>query len=174
MCPMPAKSVLSRASLLQLVAPHHEAHYQTKCCLDTLGFEPRAFRMRSGCDTTTPCALEETAGCGSHTPYQTSHPDSADVHHGNVLVMCIPQPWMLTTLQKSMLADQTHLLHIFGKCTKCFWACCRLFFNNQYSCSWIVAILLDSIPSTITHLLETFKIRFRFGLMAGGPHPSYV
>ena len=26
--------------------------------LDTLGFEPRAFRMRSGCDTTTPCALE--------------------------------------------------------------------------------------------------------------------
>ena len=32
------------------------------CCLslqgqmDTLGFEPRAFRMRSGCDTTTPCA----------------------------------------------------------------------------------------------------------------------
>ena len=24
--------------------------------LDTLGFEPRAFRMRSGCDTTTPCA----------------------------------------------------------------------------------------------------------------------
>ena len=26
--------------------------------LDTLGFEPRAFRMRSGCGTTTPCALE--------------------------------------------------------------------------------------------------------------------
>ena len=24
--------------------------------LDTLGIEPRAFRMRSGCDTTTPCA----------------------------------------------------------------------------------------------------------------------
>ena len=24
--------------------------------LDTLGFEPRGFRMRSGCDTTTPCA----------------------------------------------------------------------------------------------------------------------
>ena len=29
--------------------------------LDTLGFEPRAFRMRSGCDTTTPCALEQHA-----------------------------------------------------------------------------------------------------------------
>ena len=99
--------------------------------MDTLGFEPRAFRMRSGCDTTTPCALEETAGCGSHTPYQTSHPDSADVHHGNVFVMCFPQPWMLTTLQKSMLADQTHLLHIFGGCAKCFWACCRLFFANK-------------------------------------------
>ena len=24
--------------------------------MDTLGIEPRAFRMRSGCDTTTPCA----------------------------------------------------------------------------------------------------------------------
>ena len=32
--------------------------------LDTLGFEPRAFRMRSGCDTTTPCALEAMVhGC---------------------------------------------------------------------------------------------------------------
>ena len=26
--------------------------------MDTLGIEPRALRMRSGCDTTTPCALE--------------------------------------------------------------------------------------------------------------------
>ena len=26
--------------------------------MDTLGIEPRAFRMRSGCDTTTPCALQ--------------------------------------------------------------------------------------------------------------------
>ena len=30
-----------------------------KTKMDTLGFESRAFRMRSGCDTTTPCALEE-------------------------------------------------------------------------------------------------------------------
>ena len=29
---------------------------KTKPKLDTLGIEPRAFRMRSGCDTTTPCA----------------------------------------------------------------------------------------------------------------------
>ena len=29
--------------------------------MDTLGFEPRAFRMRSGCDTTTPCAQYEFA-----------------------------------------------------------------------------------------------------------------
>ena len=26
---------------------------------DTVGFEPRAFRMRSGCDATTPCAPEQ-------------------------------------------------------------------------------------------------------------------
>ena len=28
--------------------------------MDTLGIEPRASRMLSGCDTTTPCALELT------------------------------------------------------------------------------------------------------------------
>ena len=30
--------------------------------LDTLGFEPRAFRMRSGCDATTPCAPYTPSG----------------------------------------------------------------------------------------------------------------
>ena len=35
--------------------------------LDTLGIEPRAFRMQSGCDTATPCAHMEAA-----TPRQTS------------------------------------------------------------------------------------------------------
>ena len=37
--------------------------------MDTLGFEPRAFRMRSGCDTTTPCApcsIAQLGGCISH------------------------------------------------------------------------------------------------------------
>ena len=34
--------------------------------LDTLGFEPRAFRMRSGCDTTTPCAHGIIAVVNSH------------------------------------------------------------------------------------------------------------
>ena len=35
---------------------------KTEPKLDTLGIEPRAFRMRSGCDTSTPCAL---CMCGS-------------------------------------------------------------------------------------------------------------
>ena len=35
-------------------APQFVAKHNRK--MDTLGFEPRAFRMRSGCDTTTPCA----------------------------------------------------------------------------------------------------------------------
>ena len=42
--------------------PHREAcgaSTTRKLSLDTLGFEPRAFRMRSGCDATTPCALEK-------------------------------------------------------------------------------------------------------------------
>ena len=33
-------------------------------CMDTLGFEPRAFRMRSGCDTTTPCAHGDATAAG--------------------------------------------------------------------------------------------------------------
>ena len=32
--------------------------------MDTLGIEPRASRMLSGCDTTTPCALEESSSIG--------------------------------------------------------------------------------------------------------------
>ena len=32
----------------------------SRSSMDTLGFEPRAFRMRSGCDTTTPCAPKNT------------------------------------------------------------------------------------------------------------------
>ena len=49
--------------------------------LDTLGIEPRAFRMRSGCDTTTPCALYQIASSERHrfvffmwphTPLETS------------------------------------------------------------------------------------------------------
>ena len=31
--------------------------------MDTLGIEPRAFRMRSGCDTTTPCAQHSQLAC---------------------------------------------------------------------------------------------------------------
>jgi hypothetical protein len=34
-------------------------NFATMGKVDTLGIEPRAFRMRSGCDTTTPCALDD-------------------------------------------------------------------------------------------------------------------
>ena len=40
--------------------------------MDTLGFEPRAFRMRSGCDTTTPCARG-----GMDQEHITSHNDAS-------------------------------------------------------------------------------------------------
>ena len=48
-------------------------------CMDTLGTEPRAFRMRSGCDTTTPCAPEKEACHCPKMPVRYSHgcmPDS--------------------------------------------------------------------------------------------------
>ena len=35
--------------------------HHTALCMDTLGIEPRAFRMLSGCDTTTPRALKVNA-----------------------------------------------------------------------------------------------------------------
>ena len=39
--------------------------------MDTLGIEPRAFRMRSGCDTTTPCALDRfKQNTRSHSCYR--------------------------------------------------------------------------------------------------------
>ena len=50
--------------------------------LDTLGFEPRAFRIRSGCDTTTPCALEACANRCHMTMLQCGalRWDSSPVH----------------------------------------------------------------------------------------------
>ena len=41
------------------------------CAMDTLGFEPRAFRMRSRCDATTPCAPQ---GCLSKHRYHQGFP----------------------------------------------------------------------------------------------------
>ena len=43
--------------------------------MDTLGFEPRAFRMRGGCDTTTPCApfaSEQQERCRGYVPSRRS------------------------------------------------------------------------------------------------------
>jgi hypothetical protein len=47
-------------------------------CMDTLGFEPRAFRMRSGCDTTTPCARWTLRGdfCASELKVAKWHDNS--------------------------------------------------------------------------------------------------
>ena len=42
----------------------------TRTKVDTLGIEPRAFRMRSGCDTTTPCAHDIPAQI---SPYFSEH-----------------------------------------------------------------------------------------------------
>ena len=46
--------------------------------MDTLGIEPRAFRMRSGCDTTTPCARHSQLACavahGASRQLQVMHP----------------------------------------------------------------------------------------------------
>ena len=43
-------------SRLRLTQGKANAHARRAAIVDTLGVEPRAFRMQSGCDTTTPCA----------------------------------------------------------------------------------------------------------------------
>ena len=56
--------------------------------LDTLGFEPRAFRMRSGCDTTTPCALEWH---GHRCHSRTSSGASGAEHCAGIRAQFLPQ-----------------------------------------------------------------------------------
>ena len=74
-----------------------------------------------------------------------------------------------------MLTLLTNLLHIFWKCAKCFWVCCRLFFCNQDLRSWIVAILQDSMPSVLIHLLHTFNIfMFFLGHVCWCPEYCYI
>ena len=53
--------------------------------VDTLGFEPRAFRMRSGCDTTTPCALECSA---NRCHFPTSQKASGAEHSAGGRAQC--------------------------------------------------------------------------------------
>ena len=50
----PTVGVLQTPGNICAATPQFAARRPRK--MDTLGFEPRAFRMRSGCDTTTPCA----------------------------------------------------------------------------------------------------------------------
>ena len=61
-------------------ASQQEVELQKCLCLalklDTLGIEPRAFRMRSGCDTTTPCALEDLRQRKSHHRALAAIPNS--------------------------------------------------------------------------------------------------
>ena len=55
--------------------------------VDTLGFEPRAFRMRSGCDITTPCALEWH---GHRCHFRTSLGASGAEHCAGIRAQFLP------------------------------------------------------------------------------------
>ena len=44
----------NESSKSKIPKPHFDITLRGQ--MDTLGIEPRAFRMRSGCDTATPCA----------------------------------------------------------------------------------------------------------------------
>ena len=54
--------------------------------LDTLGFEPRAFRMRSGCDTTTPCA--HLSICAKKTKFASGRPQTPANRDCALLMRC--------------------------------------------------------------------------------------
>ena len=59
----------------------------------------------------------------------------------------------------SMLTVQTHFPQFFvlKNAIRSFWACCRLFFNQDLW-SWMLAILQDSMPSLLIHLLHTLNV----------------
>ena len=55
--------------------------------MDTLGIEPRASRMLSGCDTTTPCALLTIFFLCLHEVYaHDTNTDAACVRHADVQI----------------------------------------------------------------------------------------
>ena len=62
-----------------------------------------------------------------------------------------------------MPSVQTHLLHMFLKCSAVSGLVAALCFCTQDLWSWIWAILQDSMRSVITHLLHTFKIHLFLG-----------
>ena len=60
-----------------------------------------------------------------------------------------------------MLTAQTHFLHVFfglKTCAQKFLGLLPSFFFNQDLWSWTAAILQDSMPSLLIHLLHIFRI----------------
>ena len=79
------------------------------------------------------------------------------------LVMFMLWPSLFTKLLESMLTVLTHFLHIFENAQNVSGFVAVFFFCNQDLRSWIVAILQDSMPSVLIHLLPTFNISFFSG-----------
>ena len=65
--------------------------------MDTLGFEPRAFRMRSGCDTAPPCALGALAKYRK-LKAQTArgHDETQDAWVGGLAMVATSEAWALS------------------------------------------------------------------------------
>ena len=93
----------------------------------------------------------------------TSHPDSADVHHGYLFVIRMLWPWVLTRLQNGMPTNQTHLLHRSLENAQNASGFVAVVVCKQDLWSWIAAILQDSMLSVVRHLIHTF-IFFMFYL----------
>jgi len=60
------------ANVLQLNLNTNSSPPNVASAMDTLGLEPRASRMLSGCDTTTPCALAEHCHHRQRLPWRLS------------------------------------------------------------------------------------------------------
>ena len=95
--------------------------------MDTLGFEPRAFRMRSGCDTTTPCAQMLNAKSTDITILHIVHKASMRMASMSLAAILAKLPptlcWMSATRSSltakdckrnpSTSSDSDHLFFIF-------------------------------------------------------------
>ena len=114
--------------------------------MDTLGFEPRAFHMRSGCDTTTPCALEKKR---RKTPVFAllcySRLGSSDRHWG------VPIHVLATLQGVCWLAKITKRI---GSCTcaRCKRAKCQDPGSNRGPSD----LQSDALPTELSRLLDVF------------------
>ena len=105
--------------------------------MDTLGIEPRASRMLSGCDTTTPCApllLEVVAAQGQMSSREGTKKPSPAAHGKAAPTANLCTPWFVAQLQLTLTLCVWHSKRSLG-CALNFESHTSLSFGRS-QCGW--------------------------------------